>query len=116
VARSEDGQESWKRRLREAPKDVVGWFQQHPYLQTDNPEPVTVGGVKGQQLDGFKGLIALGDRQNGKVIGVALWESEEALRATEETAARLRGGTPEATGATVAGAENYEVAIFEVSS
>lgn len=69
-----------------------------------------------QQQDGFKGLIALGDRQNGKVIGIAIWESEEALRATEETAARLRGGTPEATGATVAGAENYEVANFEVSS
>jgi hypothetical protein len=35
----------------EAPKDMVGWFQQHPYLQTDKPEPVTVGGVKGKQLD-----------------------------------------------------------------
>jgi hypothetical protein len=35
----------------EAPKDMVGWFQQHPYLQTDKPEPVTVGGVKGQQFD-----------------------------------------------------------------
>ena len=35
----------------EAPKDMVGWFQQHPYLQTDKPEPVTVGGVKGEQFD-----------------------------------------------------------------
>jgi hypothetical protein len=35
----------------EAPKDVVGWFQHHPYLQTDKPEPVTVGGVKGEQFD-----------------------------------------------------------------
>jgi hypothetical protein len=35
----------------EAPKDVVGWFQHHPYLQTDKPEPVTVGDVKGVQLD-----------------------------------------------------------------
>jgi len=34
-----------------APKDIVGWFQQHPYLQTDKPEPVTVGGVKGVQFD-----------------------------------------------------------------
>jgi hypothetical protein len=30
---------------------MVGWFQQHPYLQTDKPEPVTVGGVKGEQFD-----------------------------------------------------------------
>lgn len=69
-----------------------------------------------QQQDGFKELIALGDRQSGKVLGIALWESEEALRATEETAARIRNGTPEATGTAAAGAENYEVAIFEVSS
>jgi hypothetical protein len=35
----------------EAPEDMVGWFQHHPYLQTDKPEPVTVGGVKGEQFD-----------------------------------------------------------------
>ncbi len=67
-----------------------------------------------KQQDGFKGLIALSDRQSGKVLGIALWESEEALRATEETAARIRGGAAEATGAAAAGAENYEVALFEV--
>jgi hypothetical protein len=35
----------------EAPEDLVGWFQQHPYLQTDKPQPVSVGGVKGLQFD-----------------------------------------------------------------
>jgi len=35
----------------EAPKDLVGWFQQHPYLQTDKPEPITIGGVKGVEFD-----------------------------------------------------------------
>ena len=35
----------------DAPEDMVGWFQQHPYLQTSKPEPVTVGGVKGLQFD-----------------------------------------------------------------
>jgi hypothetical protein len=34
-----------------APKDMVGWFQRHPYLQTSKPEPITVGGVKGVQFD-----------------------------------------------------------------
>ncbi len=29
-----------------------------------------------QQQEGFKGLIALGDRQSGKVLGVALWDLE----------------------------------------
>jgi len=35
----------------EAPKDMVGWFEHHPYLRTDKSEPVTVGGVKGTQFD-----------------------------------------------------------------
>jgi hypothetical protein len=35
----------------EAPKDLVGWLQHHPYLKTDEPEPVTVGGVEGEQID-----------------------------------------------------------------
>jgi hypothetical protein len=33
------------------PADLVRWFEQHPYLQTDRPQPVTVGGIKGQQID-----------------------------------------------------------------
>jgi hypothetical protein len=35
----------------EAPEDMVGWFQQHPYLRTSEPAPVTVGGVKGVQFE-----------------------------------------------------------------
>jgi hypothetical protein len=35
----------------EAPEDLVGWFQHHPYLKTGKPEPITVGGVKGVQFD-----------------------------------------------------------------
>jgi len=34
-----------------APEDLVGWYQDHPYLQTSKPESVTVGGVKGKQFD-----------------------------------------------------------------
>jgi hypothetical protein len=33
-----------------APSDMVGWFQHHPYLDTEKPEPATVGGVKGVQF------------------------------------------------------------------
>ena len=38
-------------RLVQAPKDMVGWFQHHPYLRTVKRESVTVGGEKGVQLD-----------------------------------------------------------------
>ena len=34
-----------------APDKLVGWFQDHPYLKTSRPSPVTVGGVKGVQFD-----------------------------------------------------------------
>src|SRR5215203_3550411 len=35
----------------DAPKDLVEWLQHHPYLKTSKPEPVTLGGVKGEQLE-----------------------------------------------------------------
>ncbi len=69
-----------------------------------------------QQMDGFEGFIALRDRASGRVGGVAFWESEEALRASDEAAARIRGGVAEATGGTVAGVENYEVVVFQPPS
>ncbi len=69
-----------------------------------------------QQQDGFKGFIGLGDRQSGKVLGVVLWESEEALRASDEAASRLRSGAAEATGSSVADVDRYEVTLLEVSS
>jgi hypothetical protein len=35
----------------EAPKDLVGWLQHHPFLKTSEPQPVTLGGVKGVHFD-----------------------------------------------------------------
>jgi heme-degrading monooxygenase HmoA len=69
-----------------------------------------------RQMDGFKGLIALGDRQSGKTLGITFWESEEALRASEEAANRMRGETAEASGEEIAGVERYEVGLFELES
>ena len=71
---------------------------------------------RARQMDGFKGIIALGDRQSGKTLGITLWESEEAMRASEEAANRLREESAEASGGTVAGVERYEVGLFEVPS
>ena len=69
-----------------------------------------------QQMDGFKGFIALGDPQSGKLLGVSLWESEETMRSSEETADRMRGESAQATGARIGGVERYEVRVFEVPS
>jgi hypothetical protein len=69
-----------------------------------------------RQIEGFEGMIALGDRQSGKTLGITFWESEEAMRASEEAAGRLREETAEAGGDTIAGVERYEVGLFEVPS
>ena len=75
---------------------------------------VVLPGAK--QIEGFKGMIALGDRQSGKTLGITFWESEELMRASEEAAARLREEAAEAGGDTIAGVESYEVGLFEVES
>jgi hypothetical protein len=37
--------------MTDAPKDVVGWFREHPYLETQQTDPVKVGGVEGVRMD-----------------------------------------------------------------
>jgi heme-degrading monooxygenase HmoA len=69
-----------------------------------------------QKMEGFKGFVALGDRQSGKVLGVAFWESEEALRATDEAVSSVRSGAAEAASGTVASVEEYEVFVNEAPS
>jgi heme-degrading monooxygenase HmoA len=69
-----------------------------------------------QQQEGFKGMVALADRQTGKTLGITFWDSEEALKASEEAAGRLREDSAEAMSETIAGVERYEVGLFEVPS
>jgi heme-degrading monooxygenase HmoA len=63
------------------------------------------------QLDGFEGAYYLVDRRSGKAISITLWESEEAMRASEEAADELRSESAGAASATVESVERYEVAI-----
>ena len=69
-----------------------------------------------QKMEGFKGFVALADRQSGKMLGVSFWESEEALRATEGAVSSVRSGAAEATGGIVASVEEYEVLVNEAPS
>jgi heme-degrading monooxygenase HmoA len=63
------------------------------------------------QMDGFRGMLALADRQSGKVQLVTLWESEEAMRQSEEEAEQLRADTALAADGEIAGVERYEVVL-----
>jgi len=69
-----------------------------------------------KQQDGFKGFIALGNRQSGKLIGITFWESEQAMQASEELGDRMRSDTAEDTGDTIEDVERYEVGPFQMSS
>ena len=62
-----------------------------------------------------KGAILLVDRQSGEAIAITLWQDEESMRTSEESANRLRAQAAEEMGAgqtpTIG---RYEVAVFEV--
>ncbi|MDP9070940.1 MAG: antibiotic biosynthesis monooxygenase [Actinomycetota bacterium] len=65
-----------------------------------------------RELEGFKGAVTLLDRQTGNVFSFTLWEDEEAMRASEEAGARVRGQASSDLGFTPT-VEHYEVGVFE---
>jgi heme-degrading monooxygenase HmoA len=64
---------------------------------------------------GGKGAILLVDRDRGEAVAITLWDDEQSLQATEESANALRAGAADDMGATGAPkVGRYEVAVFEV--
>ena len=61
-----------------------------------------------QKDPGLRAAYWLVDRGAGKGLIVTLWESEEAMRASEEARARRQASTTATTGATVT-TDRYEV-------
>ena len=65
-----------------------------------------------EKADGYKGFTLLVDRQGGKVVGVSFWESEDALRASEEQGKAARERAVESSGASgTPEVDRFEVAI-----
>lgn len=62
-----------------------------------------------QAADGFKGFTLHADRENGIMTGISYFESEEALRASEEAVRAKRDEVAEA-----AGSQHMDVRVFEV--
>jgi heme-degrading monooxygenase HmoA len=63
---------------------------------------------------GFKGMYLLVDQKSGRALGITLWESEEALRASEATVRQLRAGAVASGRATAEPtAAEYEVMVQE---
>ena len=67
-----------------------------------------------KRYDGFNGALALADRGSDKVLMIFLWESEEAMRASEEASYWYRRYSAEAAGDKVTGVERYEVVLSEI--
>jgi heme-degrading monooxygenase HmoA len=66
-------------------------------------------------IAGNRGVIMLMDRTTGKSISITLWESEDALRASDEQAKQLRSEAAQQTSGQVGDVEVFEAPIVEVS-
>jgi hypothetical protein len=42
---------SYEVKAKPPPDDMVAWLQNHPYLDTEKPKPITVAGEKGMQIE-----------------------------------------------------------------
>jgi hypothetical protein len=85
--------------------NLVGALPHSPNLSYASCEAFSNGGRRGDVAE-----------QRSKLLGVALWESEEVMHSTEEVVSRIRDGIPHPLGGAVVDVENYEVFVLEVSS
>jgi len=69
-----------------------------------------------RELDGFAGVISLGDRGTGTTKVVTLWTSADALTASAEAADAARREMADSADGTIASVEQFEVAIAEIAT
>jgi heme-degrading monooxygenase HmoA len=67
-----------------------------------------------RELGGFAGAIALLDRRSGRHMVISLWETEDAMQASEEPARELRQRQL-TEGEQVASVDRFEVAMLELA-
>lgn len=67
-----------------------------------------------EQVDGFRGVLALADSDSGKSLVVTFWDSEEAMQASEERANQMRSDAASRIGATAPPqVDRYEVVFHK---
>ena len=64
-------------------------------------------------MPGFQGVLSLSAADRSAGVTLTFWESEQALRDSEDAANRLRGEAADAGGDTIACVERYEVVLDE---
>jgi heme-degrading monooxygenase HmoA len=68
---------------------------------------------KVRAIDGNVGAIGLADRDNGRVSMITLWDSADAMRASEQEADQLRERTADLGGQKITNVARYEVATAQ---
>lgn len=67
-----------------------------------------------RDTSGYRGLIRLLDRENGRTLVISLWADEEALKASNEAIDRLAELAAQTTGAKRVALEQYEATLFDL--
>lgn len=67
-----------------------------------------------RDASGYRGLIRLLDRENGKTLVISLWADEESLQASTEAGGRFAELTAQTTGAGRLATDLYEAVLFDV--
>jgi heme-degrading monooxygenase HmoA len=60
-------------------------------------------------MEGFTAVNFLADKSRGKLIGIAFWDSESALTASDETVIPIQTAVADAMGGQVVGVESFEL-------
>ena len=68
-----------------------------------------------QQMAGFRGLIVLADKEAQKLVTVTLWDSEDAMRQSEESARTITRFAAQSVGGHRRALEQFDVALFELA-
>lgn len=67
-----------------------------------------------REEEGYAGYLVLGSRETGRVIGITLWDSEEARGRSDPKAAYLRPEVERLTGGTMQSVEGHDVLFSSV--
>jgi heme-degrading monooxygenase HmoA len=68
-----------------------------------------------RRLPGFQGVLILADHESGKVLAVALWDTKDSMRASEDSAYWFRSYGAEAASERITGVERYEIILSDLA-
>jgi heme-degrading monooxygenase HmoA len=67
-----------------------------------------------RQMPGFRGLIVLTDQEAGRVVTLSLWENEELMRGSEESARMITRLAAQSLGGKRRSIDLFDVSLFEL--